>query len=141
MTEETLMDLVEKLNQRLSPFAKFIGMRVTAAARDRVTAELHVSEHHCNPASVAHGGCLMAVADNLGAIGTVLNLPQGATTTTLESKTNFLRPVPAGTTLHGEATPVHLGRRTMVWQTRLTTDTGKLAAVVTQTQMVLPAEG
>ncbi len=135
------MDLVARLNDRLSPFAKFIGMRVVEADKERVTAELPVHEDLCNPASVAHGGCVMAFADNLGAIGTVLNLPAGATTTTLESKTNFLRPVPAGSKLMGETTPIHRGRKTMVWQTRVMTEEGKLAAMVTQTQMVLMPEG
>jgi uncharacterized protein (TIGR00369 family) len=79
----------------------------------------------------------MAFADTLGAIGTVLNLPEGAGTTTIESKTNFVAPAPAGTRIIGEATPVHRGRRTMIWQTRISTPEGRLVALVTQTQLVL----
>jgi 1,4-dihydroxy-2-naphthoyl-CoA hydrolase len=84
-----------------------------------------------------HGGAVMAFADTLGAAATVLNLPEGKGTTTIESKTNFVGPAPVGVTVIGETTPIHRGRRTMVWQTRITTAEGKLVAVVTQTQMVL----
>jgi uncharacterized protein (TIGR00369 family) len=75
----------------------------------------------------------------LGAIGGVLNLAPGTRTTTLESKTNFLRGAPVGSTVTGEATPLHVGRRSSVWQTRLTNDDGKLLALVTQTQMTVEA--
>ena len=86
---------------------------------------------------VKHGGAVMAFADTLGAAATVLNLAEGKGTTTIESKTNFVGPAPVGTTITGETTPIHRGRRTQVWQTRITTAEGKLVAVVTQTQMVL----
>ena len=79
----------------------------------------------------------MAFADTLGATGTILSLPEGAGTTTIESKTNFIAAAPLGTRVTGEATPVHRGRRTMVWQTRITTAEGRLVALVTQTQLVL----
>ena len=79
----------------------------------------------------------MAFADTLGAAGTILNLPEKSWTTTIESKTNFVAPAPVNTTVIGEATPVHRGRRTMIWQTRVTNEAGKLVAIVTQTQMVL----
>jgi len=91
----------------------------------------------CTRPQVLHGGAIMAFADTLGAIGTIINLPEGRTTTTLESKTNFIAAAPLGTRVIGEATPIHRGRRTMVWQTRITTPDGKLVALVTQTQMVL----
>ncbi len=81
----------------------------------------------------------MAFADTLGATGTILNLPEGAGTATLESKTNFIAGAPTGTRVIGEATPIHRGRTTQVWQTRVTTAEGRLVAIVTQTQMVLPA--
>ena len=81
----------------------------------------------------------MALADTVGAIATVANLPEGATTTTIESKTNFLAPIPVGDTARAECTPLHRGRTTMVWQTRITRGDGRLAAVVTQTQLVMPA--
>jgi 1,4-dihydroxy-2-naphthoyl-CoA hydrolase len=87
-----------------------------------------------------HGGAIMAFADTLGACGTILNLPEGADTTTLESKTNFIAGAPLGARLIGETTPVHRGRRTQVWTTRISTAEGRLVAVVTQTQMVLEAK-
>jgi uncharacterized protein (TIGR00369 family) len=86
---------------------------------------------------VLHGGAIMAFADTIGAAGTILNLPEGAGTTTIESKTNFIAAAPAGGRIIGEATPLHRGRRTQVWQTRVTTAGGRLVAVVTQTQLVL----
>ncbi len=131
------MDLVGKLNDDMLPFARHLGIRFIAAEPDRVLAELPVRDELCTRPAVAHGGCVMAFADTLGAAGTELNLPEGATTTTIESKTNFLRAVPVGGKLVGESTPVHRGRTTMVWQTHVRTEEGKLAAVVTQTQMVL----
>ena len=79
-------------------------------------------------------------ADTLGAMGTIMNLPDGTSTTTIESKTNFLGAVPVGTCLVGEATPVHRGKTTMVWQTRISTQGGKLTALVTQTQFVFAAK-
>lgn len=99
-------------------------------------AELEVRRELCTLPGRAHGGALMAFADTLGAYATVLNLPEGAGTTTLESKTNFFAAGPEGATLRGEATALHVGGRTMVWQTRIT-DGEKLVALVTQTQMVL----
>jgi len=89
---------------------------------------------------VLHGGALMAFADTLGAAGTIVNLPDGASTTTLESKTNFLAAAPVGSRVIGEATPIHRGRTTMVWQTRLTNEAGRLIGLVIQTQLVLPAK-
>jgi len=96
-----------------------------------------VRDDLCTRPAVLHGGAIMAFADTLGAAATVLNLPPGAWTTTIESKTNFLAPAPAGTRVVGETTPIHRGRRTMVWQTRITTAEGRAVAVVIQTQMVL----
>ena len=131
------MDDLERLRQFQLPFAETLGIRYLTASRERVTAEMTVLEAFCTHASMAHGGALMAFADTLGAAGTVLNLPDGAGTTTIESKTNFLAPAPVGTVVLGETTPVHRGKRTMVWQTRITTSEGRLVALVTQTQMVL----
>jgi uncharacterized protein (TIGR00369 family) len=84
-----------------------------------------------------HGGAIMAFADALGAIGTVLNIPRDANTTTIESKTNFISAAREGSTINAESTPIHTGKRTCVWQTRITREDGKLVAIVTQTQMVL----
>ena len=132
------MDRLAELNDRMLPFAKLMGFRFTAAEKDRVVAELMISDELCTRPAVAHGGALMAFADTLGAAATILNLPEGAGTTTIESKTNFLAAAPVGSTVTGETTPVHRGRTTMVWQTRVTTEEGRLAALVTQTQLVLP---
>ncbi len=119
------------------PFAELLGIAITAASPDRVTAEMLVRDDLCTRPAVLHGGAVMALADTLGAVATVLNLPEGAGTTTIESKTNFLASAPLGTTVIAECSPVHRGRRTMVWQTRVSTREGKLLALVTQTQLVL----
>lgn len=132
---------LERLQQSPLPFASLLGIRYLSAAKERVTAELAVREELCTRPAVLHGGAIMAFADTLGAAATVLNLPEGAGTTTLESKTNFLAPAPVGGTVLGETTPVHRGKRTMVWQTRVTTGEGRLVALVTQTQMVLEPKG
>ena len=134
------MDALTRLNSEQLPFAALLGIEFTAADADRVTAELTVREDLCTIPAVAHGGVYMAFADTLGAVATILNLPDGAGTTTVESKTNFLAAAPAGTRITAETTPVHKGRTTMVWQTRITNDKGRLAAIVTQTQLVLPAK-
>jgi uncharacterized protein (TIGR00369 family) len=131
------MGEMERLQELSLPFAELLGIRVTSASRDGVTAEMTVREELCTRPAVAHGGAIMAFADTLGAYATVLNLPEGAGTTTIESKTNCLGPAPAGSVLVGECTAVHRGRRTMVWQTRVTLQGGRAVALVTQTQMVL----
>ena len=131
------MDLLSAVQNVKLPFAEFIGIRYLTASPERVTAELLVRDELCTLPAILHGGALMALADNLGACATYLNLPEGATTTTLESKTNFFAPAPAGTKVIGESTPLHRGKRTMVWQTRITSEDGRLLAMVTQTQMVL----
>jgi 1,4-dihydroxy-2-naphthoyl-CoA hydrolase len=131
------MDELERLRQMRLPFADLLGISYLSASKDRVTAELMVRDDLCTRPAVLHGGAIMAFADTLGAAATVLNLPPGAWTTTIESKTNFLAPAPAGTRVVGETTPIHRGRRTMVWQTRITTAEGRAVAVVIQTQMVL----
>ena len=131
------MDALTRLKQLDLPFAELMGIEFTAASPDRVVAEMAVRDNLCTRPAVLHGGAIMAFADTLGAAGTILNLSEGAGTTTIESKTNFLAAAPAGTRISGEATPLHRGRRTQVWQTRITGAEGRLVAVVTQTQMVL----
>jgi uncharacterized protein (TIGR00369 family) len=131
------MDWLKRLNEDLLPFAKTLGVTFVSAAPDRIVAEMVVREDLCTRPAVLHGGAIMAFADTLGAAGTIVNLPAGAGTTTIESKTNFLASAPLGATITGETTPVHKGRRTQVWQTRVTTAEGRLVALVTQTQMVL----
>ncbi len=131
------MDSVTRLNDEKFPFAGLLGIRFVSAEPDRVVAEMKVRDDLCTIPAVAHGGALMAFADTLGGAATILNLADGTYTTTVESKTNFLAAAPAGTTVTGEVTPVHRGRTTMVWQTRVTTEDDRLAALVTQTQLVL----
>jgi uncharacterized protein (TIGR00369 family) len=120
------------------PFAALLGIVWDRLDRDRVVATMAVRADLCTVPAVLHGGAAMALADTVGAMATVLNLPDGAAgTTTIESKTNFLRPAPVGTKVRAECTPIHRGRRTMVWQTVILGEDGKPVAVVTQTQMVL----
>ena len=120
------------------PFSELLGIRVTTSTPDLVEAEMHVRPDLCTVPAVLHGGALMAFADSVGAAATVINLPEDAKgTTTIESKTNFIGGAKEGATVIATATPVHRGRRTQVWQTRLETEDGKLVAIVTQTQMVL----
>ena len=128
---------LSQLAQQNPPFARLLGIRYLEAESDRVVAELEIREDLCTAPQIAHGGVLMAFADTLGAMATFLNLRDGTGTTTLESKTNFFAPAPAGSIIRGECTALHRGRRTMVWQTRVTSAEGKLVALVTQTQLVL----
>ena len=133
------MDLAASIQDRLKGlFPDLLGIELTEVAPERVAARLMVRDALCTTGKVLHGGAIMAFADTLGAVGTFVNLPRGARTTTIESKTNFLGAAPLGARILGESTPVHRGRTTMVWQTRITLETGKLVALVTQTQMVLP---
>lgn len=129
--------MLAEINRRMLPFAKLLGIEFTSASAEKIVAELLVRDDLCTQPAVLHGGAIMAFADTLGAVGTIVNLPEGAGTTTIESKTNFVAPAPAGTRVIGEATPVHRGKRTMIWQTRVTTPEGRLVALVTQTQLVL----
>ena len=121
----------------IMPLARLMGITILEAKPDGVVAELFVREDLCTTNSVLHGGAVMAFADSVGAVATVLNLPPGASTTTIESKTNFVAAIKAGETARAECSPVHIGRTTMVWQTRILRRDGRLAAIVTQTQMVL----
>jgi len=119
------------------PLATTLGIELTVAEKNRVVGQLTVREEITTGGHILHGGAYMAFADSLGAIGAVLNLRDGTRTTTLESKTNFLGSARVGETITGEATPLHVGRRSSVWQTRITNAEGKLLALVTQTQMTL----
>ncbi len=120
------------------PFSKLMGVEVSEVGKDRVVGTLLVREDLCTAGGILHGGAIMAFADALGALGGFANLPEGANgTTTIESKTNFLGAAKQGETVAGEATPVQIGRRLSVWQTRITRPDGKAVALVTQTQMVL----
>jgi uncharacterized protein (TIGR00369 family) len=118
-------------------FMKLLGVELVSATADRIEARMIAHQDLENGSGILHGGAYMSFADYLGAIGTIVNLPKGAGTTTMESKTNFFRPARIGSVVIGVSTPLHKGRRTMVWQTRLTSEDGKLLAMITQTQMVL----
>jgi uncharacterized protein (TIGR00369 family) len=115
---------------------ELLGIRFVEAGPERVVAELAYRPDLTTVGGSLHGGTLMALADTVGATATALNLPPGATTTTLESKTNFMAAARAGV-VRAESTPLHRGRSTMVWQTRLTDEAGRLLSITTQTQMVL----
>ena len=122
------------------PFANFMGMKVTHVSKDKVEAEIFVREELNNRFGAMHGGAIMALADNLGGTATFANLPEGGRTATIESKTNFFAAIPIGDVAKAECTPLHRGRTTMVWQTRITRNDGKLCALVTQTQIVIQPE-
>ena len=120
------------------PFSRLLGLTITQTEKEKITAELTVSEELCTTGRIMHGGALMATADTLGAIGAYLNLPDGAkATTTIESKTNFMRAAPMGTKVYAETIPLHRGRRMSVWQTTLRNEEEKTLAIVTQSQLVL----
>ncbi|MDP3749643.1 MAG: PaaI family thioesterase [Phenylobacterium sp.] len=119
------------------PFSNLMGVEIVERTKARVVGRLTVREDLCTADGILHGGAYMAFADALGAIGGVMNLAPGARTTTLESKTNFLGSAKVGTSVQGEATPLHIGRRSSVWQTRITNVDGKLLCLVLQTQMTI----
>jgi 1,4-dihydroxy-2-naphthoyl-CoA hydrolase len=113
------------------PFANTLGINYISTSKDRIEAELFRNGN-------MHGGAVMALADDLGGGATIMNLPEGATTATIESKTNFFAAINVGDTARAECTALHKGRTTMVWQTRITrASDGRLAAIVTQTQLVI----
>jgi 1,4-dihydroxy-2-naphthoyl-CoA hydrolase len=134
------MESKTNLDKERLPFAELLGVKILISEAARVTAEMLVREDLCTNPPVLHGGAVMAFADTLGASATILNLRDGTWTTTIESKTNFFAPAPVGTRVLGECTPLHRGKRTMVWQTKVTSEEGRLLAIVTQTQMVLEAQ-
>ncbi|MGJ4911506.1 MULTISPECIES: PaaI family thioesterase [unclassified Bradyrhizobium] len=132
------MTPLDKINAMKMPFADLKGVTFTEASADRVVAQMLVRPDLCTLHHTIHGGAVMALADSVGAAATVINLPQDAKgTTTIESKTNFIGGAKEGTVVTATATPVHRGRRTQVWQTRVETEDGRLVAIVTQTQLVL----
>ena len=131
------LDSIQRLLQPLFP--GLMGVTLVEATPERVVATMRVRPDLCTTGESVHGGALMAFADALGGVGTFMNLPHGARTTTVESKTNFIAGASIGATLTGLCTPFHRGRTTMVWQTLIRRDDGKLCAVVSQTQLVIPA--
>jgi uncharacterized protein (TIGR00369 family) len=132
------MDIIAMIEERAKGlFPDLLGIQLLEATPDLVKAKLEVRKDLCTVGDILHGGAVMAFADTLGAVATVMNMPPGARTATIESKTNFVRPAPVGTTVIGESTALHKGKKTMTWQTRVMTEDGKLVAFVTQTQIVL----
>ena len=126
------------IQERLAPlFPGLMGVKIVEASQDRIVARLLVRPELCTAGSILHGGAIMAFADTLGAVGTVLNLPAGARTTTTDSSTKFIGAAPVNSAVTGECTAFHRGRTTMVWQTQVRTEAGRLCAVVTQTQLVM----
>lgn len=118
---------------------ELLGIEFTEVTPDKVVAQLTVRKDLCTIGDNLHGGAFMAFADTLGAVAAVLNMPQGARTTTIESKTNFIGGAPIGTRVIGESVPLHKGRTTVVCQTTIRNEAGKLLSLVTQTQLVIPA--
>ena len=132
------MPTAQQIQQVLEPlFPGLMGITLVEAGPERVVATMTVRPDLCTTGGVLHGGAIMAFADTLGAVGTFMNLPQGARTTTVDSSTKFMSAAPQGSTVTGEATAFHRGRTTQVWQTLVRTEAGKLCAVVTQTQLVI----
>jgi len=128
---------VDSLNARWGgTLAALLGIRFVEVGADRVVAEMPIRDDLRTVGGALHGGALMALADTVGASAAAVNLPPGATTTTLESKTNFFAAGKGGV-VRAEATPLHKGRQTMVWQTRVTDESGRMLVLTTQTQMVL----
>jgi uncharacterized protein (TIGR00369 family) len=122
------------------PLARTLGIRADEYTSDRVVLSLDWRPELCTAYGILHGGVVMALADSAGGACALLNLPEDASgTTTIESKTNFLGAAPVNTRVTAESTPLHRGKTTQVWQTMIRSEAGKLCAVVTQTQMVLPA--
>ena len=134
------MPTIEQMQKLIDAmFPGLMGVKLVEATQDKIVARMLVRPDLCTAGGICHGGAYMAFADTVGAIGTVMNLPPNARTTTIESKTNFLGAAAVNTTITAESTPLHRGKTTMVWQTMIRSEAGKLCAVVTQTQMVLPA--
>ena len=132
------MDQLAALQQLLQPlFPGLMGVTLVRVEPDIVVATMKVRPDLCTSGRILHGGAHMAFADTLGAVGTFVNLAQGKRTTTVESSTKFIAGAKEGSTVTGESTALHRGRTTMVWQTRITSDEGRLCALVTQTQLVL----
>jgi 1,4-dihydroxy-2-naphthoyl-CoA hydrolase len=131
---------VDAIRTILAPLLPgLMGVTLLEAGPERVIATMRVRPELCTTGGILHGGAVMAFADTLGGVGTFVNLPAGARTTTTDSSTKFLAAAPVGSTVTGECTPFHRGRTTMVWQTLVRGESGRLCAVVTQTQLVIPA--
>ncbi len=134
-----MSDVVAQMNAMMrSMLPGLLGMEVIEAGPERVVGKMTVRADMCTAGGILHGGAYMAFADTLGAVATVVNMPGGAHTATIESKTNFIGGAKVGTTVTGTSKPFHKGKTTQVWQTEITGEDGKLLAVVSQTQIIMP---
>ena len=124
----------------MPPFVQFLGMKLVSASTDKIVAEMEVTEEHLNRNGVLHGGAVMALADFAGGVMALVQLDETQGTTTMESKTNFFRSIPAGDIARAEAVVLHHGNKTTVAQTSIYRGDGKLCAQVVQTQMRIPAK-
>jgi uncharacterized protein (TIGR00369 family) len=123
-----------------APFNAFLGLEVVQCSPERTEAQLTVREELCNAFGILHGGAVMALGDTLGGMTTIAGLSADRRTTTIESKTNFFAALPLGDAAHAVCKPLHRGRTTVVLETRITRADGKLAAIVTQTQLLFEGE-
>ncbi|MBN9581053.1 MAG: PaaI family thioesterase [Afipia sp.] len=138
---EAHTDLLARLNNDVSgTFAAILGLRFVEASPDCIVAEMDATENQTSRQNVIHGGVLMAIADTVGGFSTRINLLPGQGTTTIESKTNFLRAATPGSTLRARADVLHKGRTTMVWQTIIRDEKERVISITTQTQMVIAAK-
>jgi uncharacterized protein (TIGR00369 family) len=126
--------------RKVAPFPELVGLKVVQCSPERSEAQLTVREELCNGFGILHGGAVMSLGDTLGGMTTIAGLPPGGRTTTIESKTNFFAAVPLGDTASAVCTPLHRGRTTVVLETRISRGDGKLAAIVTQTQLLFRQE-
>lgn len=134
------MQSIESIQSILDPLLPgLMGVQIVEFAPERVVAALIVRPDLCTTGGILHGGAYMAFADTLGAVGTVLSMPQGKRTTTTDSSTKFIGAARVNTTITAECVALHRGRTTMVWQTTIRSAEGKLCALVTQTQILLDA--
>ncbi len=137
MSQATVMSPAA-IQQLITPmFPGLLGVELVETTPDKVVGRLRVRPEVATTGGILHGGAVMGFADTLGAVGTFLNMPPGCTTTTIESSTKFMAGAPPGTVVTGESVPLHRGRTTMVWQTSIRREDGRLCAVVLQTQLVM----
>jgi uncharacterized protein (TIGR00369 family) len=137
MSHASVMPLAA-IQQLIAPmFPGLLGVELVETTPDKVVGRLHVRPEVATTGGILHGGAVMGLADTLGAVGTFLNLPPGCTTTTIESSTKFMAGAPPGSVVTGESVPLHRGRTTMVWQTSIRREDGRLCALVLQTQLVM----
>ena len=135
-----VMNIDQEATQQLQnamPFARLLGIQIVEISPEQVVAKAEWKTDYCTSNGVMHGGYLMSIADTVGAMCSGQHLPENSFTTTIESKTNFSRALKSGGKIIGECTPLHKGRTTMVWQTRVYDENKKLAAQIIQTQIVL----